>query len=105
MFPFWLILGIVTILAGLLDRQISRLLGFRPLSEVLTIPNLKRSSRMVERIGRGLVITLGISFLVQGLGNALPDEVGYKISFFLLGLSGLLLLAIIGIVIVNWKAR
>ena len=82
-----------------------RFLGFKPMSEVLTSPNLKHSSRIIEKIGRWLVITLGVSFLVLGLGGALPNNISYRISFSLLGLSGLMLLAIIGITIANWKAK
>jgi len=105
MFPFWLIIGIVTILLGIFNRQILRLLGLKPTSEVFTTPNLKHSSRIIEQIGRWIVISLGVSFLVQGLGGALPDDISYKISFSLLGLSGLMILAIIGITLANWKAR
>jgi len=60
---------------------------------------------MIEQIGRWLVITLGISFLVEGLGGTLPNDISYKVSFPLLGLSGLMLLAMIGITIANWKAK
>ena len=60
---------------------------------------------MIEQIGQWLVITLGVSFLVLGLGGALPNDMSNKISFSLLGLSGLMLLAIIGITIANWKAK
>jgi hypothetical protein len=105
MFPFWLFLGIVTILAGIFNRQIMRFLGFKPISEVLTIPNLKHSSRITGQIGRWVVITLGLSFLVLGLGRALPNDISRTISFTLLGLSGLMLLAMIGITVANWKAR
>ena len=105
MFPFWLIFGAVTILMGIFNGQILRFLGFKPMSEVIATPNLKRSSRMIEQIGRWLVITLGVSFLVLGLGEALPNDISNKISFSLLGLSGLMLLAIIGITIANWKAK
>jgi len=105
MFPFWLILGVVTILMGIFDRQMLRLVGLKPTSEVLTTPNLKHSSRIIEQIGRWLVITIGVSFLVQGLGGTLPDDISSKLSFGLSGLAGLLLLAIIGITIANWKAR
>ncbi len=93
------------ILVGIFNRQISRFLGFKPMSEVLTIPNLKRSSGMIERIGRWLVITLGVSFLVQGLGGALPNDISYKISLSLLGLSGLMILIMLGITAANWKAK
>ena len=105
MFPFWLIFGTVTVLMGIFNSQILRFLGFKPMSEVIATPNLKRSSRMIEQIGRWLVITLGVSFLVLGLGEALPNDISNKVSFSLLGLSGLMLLAIIGITIANWKAK
>ena len=93
------------ILIGIFNRQMLRVLGFRPMSEVITAANLKRSSRNIEQIGRWLVITMGVSFLVLGLGEMLPNNVSYKISFSLLGLSGLMLLAIFGITIANWKAK
>jgi hypothetical protein len=105
MFPFWLIFGTVTILMGIFNREIMRLVGLKPMSEVIATPNLKHSSRIIEQIGRWLVITLGVSFLVLGLGEALPNDMSNKISFSLLGLSGLMLLAIIGITIANWKAK
>ncbi len=105
MFPFWLIFGVATILMGIFDRQMLRLLGSKSMSEVLTTPNLKYSSRTIEQIGRWLVITLGVSFLVLGLGRALPNDLSHKISFSLLGISSLLLLVIIGITIANWKAK
>ena len=105
MFPIWLILGTVTILLGIFNKQFLRLLGLKPMSEVLTVANLKHSSRAIEQIGRWLVITLGLSFFVQGLGGTLLNEVSNKILFSLLGLAGLMFLLIIGITIANWKAK
>ena len=105
MFPFWLFIGVITILLGLLNRRLLRLIGLKPMSEIFTTPNLQRSSRIIEQIGRWLLITLGVGFLAQGLGGALPNDISYKISFSSLGLSGLMLLAIIGITIANWKAK
>ena len=105
MFPFWIALGTVTILAGIFNRQILGRLGFRPLSESITTPNLKHSTKSVEEIGRWLMITLGTSFLVLGLGEMLPDGMRSTISYLLLGLSGLMLFAMIGITIANWRAR
>lgn len=105
MFPVWILLGTVTILAGIFSRQILQRLGVRPASEVMITPNLKHSTRSIEQIGRWLTITLGTSFLVLGLGEALPNDLSYKISFLLLGISGLMLLTIIGITLMNWRAR
>ena len=105
MFPFWLIIGSVIILSGIFNRQLLRLLGLKPMSEVFTTPNLKYSSKISEKIGRWIVIVLGANFLVQGLGKALPNDISNIISFLLLGLSGLMLLVILGITVANWKAR
>jgi hypothetical protein len=105
MFPIWLILGVVLLLAGIFNKQMLRRLGFKPVSEIMTTPNLKYSSKIVEQLGRWFAITLGVSFLVLGLGGVLPGKISQIISFFLLGLSGLMFLAMIGISIVNWKAR
>lgn len=105
MFPFWLILGMVTILAGIFNRPILRLLNVKPMSEVLTTPDLKHSSRRIEQIARWLVITLGVSFLSQGLGGTLPGDLGDQISYLLLGLAVLLFLTIVGITVANWKVK
>lgn len=105
MFPLWLILGMVTMLMGIFNKQVLRYLGFKPMSEVITTRNLKHSSRMIEQLGRWLLITLGAGFLILGLGAALPARISGMLSFALLGLAGLMIVAIIGITIVNWKAR
>ena len=105
MFTFWLILGTFTILAGIFNRQVLQFLGSKPLNEVITTPNLQHSSKTVEKIGQWLVITLGISFVVLGLGEVLPNNISHNISFSLLGLSGLMLLTMIGITIANWRAK
>jgi len=103
--PFWLILGTVIILMGIFNRQLFRLLELKPMSEVIITPNIKHSSRKIEQIARWLGITLGVSFLVLGLGGVLPKDISYKVSFSLLGLSGLMLISIIGITLANWKAK
>ncbi|MEN4013111.1 MAG: hypothetical protein ROW48_13830 [Bellilinea sp.] len=104
MFPLWLILGTFLILAAIFNRQMLRFLGLKPMSEVI-ITKLKSSSRTIEQIERWLLISLGVNFLVLGLDGALPDNISHTISFLLLGLSGLLLVAIVGITIANWKAK
>lgn len=105
MHPFWLIIGSVVILMGIFNKPLLYLLGLKPLSEVFTTPNLKHSSRTIERIGRWLVIVLGASFIVQGAGARLPESIGNPLSLALVGLSVLLLLAMFGVAIVNWKAK
>lgn len=105
MFLFWMILGTLMILLGIFNRRILRLFGFRAPSEVMTTPNLKISSRLIEQIGRWLAIALGMSFLVLGLGRTVSADISSKIMFALLGLSGLMLLAIIGITIASWRGK
>ena len=105
MFLIWLILGIVTILMGIFNRQIMERLGAKPNSEVFTNLSRKHSSRIIEQIGRWLIVTLGVSFLVLGLGEALPVSISQTILFVLLGFAGLMLFTMIGITVANWKAR
>ncbi len=73
MYIIWLILGIVLILMGIFNRQMTRLLGFKPMSEVFTTPNFKSSSKITEQIGRWITIILGGSFFVFGLDGANPN--------------------------------
>lgn len=105
MFPFWIILGTVALLAGIFHRQILRLLGIRLMSEMMTTSSLKHSTQTIEQLGRWLLTTLGIGFLILGLGNVLPNELSYRISIWLLRLSGLMLFAMIGLTLANWRAR
>jgi hypothetical protein len=93
------------LLLGIFNKSLNLWLGFTPRSEIFTAPNLKRSARMIEKIGRWSIITIGVSFLVQGLGGILPDGLIYPISLALFGLAGILLIAILAITITNWKAR
>jgi len=105
MFPIWLILGLLLILVGIFNRQLLPFLGIKPMSDLFTNPRLAREARLIEKIGRWLVIALGISFLIQGLGEVLPSNLSSTISFVLLGLIGLMILGIIGITIAHWKVR
>ncbi len=105
MFPIWLILGLFLVLSGIFNTQLSRFLGIKPLSEVFTLPNLVQSSQSIEKLGRWLAITLGLSFLVQGLGTVLPNDISSKISFLLLGFIGLMILAMIWLTIAKWNVK
>lgn len=105
MHPFWLITGSLVILMGTFNKSLLHLLGLKPLSEVFTTPTLKRSSRTIEQMARWLVIVIGASFLLQGLGEALPGDLAGGISLVLLVLSCLLLIAMFAIAITAWKAR
>lgn len=105
MFPIWIILGVFLILCGIFNRGLRRFLGIRPMSEMFTVPELEQSSRTIEKLGRWIAITLGISFLILGLSRALPHEIRSMISFLLLGLVGLMILAMIGLTIANWKVK
>jgi hypothetical protein len=105
MFALWLILGAVMIFMGIFNRQMMRLLGFKPASEIMVSLNLRRSTKIVEQIGRWLVITLGVSFVVLGLGIVFPSRISHLISILLLGLSAVMLVAMIAITMIYWKAK
>lgn len=105
MFPIWLILGLLLVLFGIFNRQVLSFFGHEPMSDVFTTPSLAKSTRLIEKIGRWLLITLGMSFLVQGVNGALPNDLSSIISFLLLGLVGLMILAMISITVAKWKIK
>jgi hypothetical protein len=99
------LLGVLCILLGLLSRQLLHWIGLRPLSEVFTTPRFQRSARTTERLGRLFLVLLGIGLLFQGIGpSLLPGGVAYLISIVVLGLSALILIAMIGVTLANRKA-
>jgi hypothetical protein len=102
----FLFAGFLFVLLALLNKQLLRWIGFKPMSEVFTNPNFQRSARITENLTRLFWLIFGISFLFQGLGAPfLSSDVFYKISFAILGLSGLTLLVMIGVILANWKAK
>ena len=99
-------IGFLFILFAILNKQLLHRMGIKPMSELFTNPNFQRSAKITESLGRLLFIFLGAGFLVQGLGNQfLSSEVIYIGSITILGLSGLLILAGVGVVLANWKAK
>ena len=99
-------IGFLFILLALINKRLMRWIGIKPMSEVFTNPNFRRSAKITEKLGRLLFIFLGAGFFVQGLGSQfLSGEITYMVSITILGLSGLLLLAGAGVVLANWKAK
>jgi hypothetical protein len=103
MFLIWLILGMTMLLMGIFNKQLLRALHLQPMSEVFATPEIKHASSRIEQVARWLVILLGLGFLVQGSGNALPEALAQIVSSVLLGLSMLLLLAMLGFALVRRK--
>lgn len=102
---FPLLIGAVAIVLALLDKQLLSLLGLKPLSEVFTSPRFQKSAKITEKLGRVFLVVFGIGFLAQGVGHLfLPSEVSSVISLVILGLSVLIVLVVIGIHLVYWKA-
>jgi hypothetical protein len=100
------LIGVLIILAALLNKQLLRWIGIKSMSEVFTNPKFQRSARITEKLGRLYLVVFGIGFLVQGLGTQfLSSDVTYTISITILGLSGLIILAMFGVVLANWKAK
>ena len=98
-------IGFLTVLVALLNKQLLRWIGIKPMSEVFTNPKFQRSARITEKLARLFQVVFGLSFLVQGIGSQfLSSEVTYSVSITMLGLSGLIILAMFGMVLANWKA-
>ena len=100
------IIGFLFILLALFNKQLLRRLGIKPMSEVFTNPNFQRSAKITEKLGRLFLAVFGAGFLVQGLGPQFLSHAGiYTASISILGLTGLIILVMLGVVLVNWKAK
>jgi hypothetical protein len=99
-------IGFLIILLALLNKQLLRWIGIKPMSELFTNPKFQRSAKITEKLGRLFLVVFGIGYLVQGIGTQfLSSEVTYAVSIIVLGLSGLIILAMFGVVLANWKAK
>jgi hypothetical protein len=105
MFIIWLMLVVVMIAAGIFDRQILRGAGFKAQSSLITSPGLKKSAVLREQLARWVLIVLGASFIVQGLGGLLPAKLSLVLSTILFGAAWVMLLVMIVITIVVRKPR
>jgi hypothetical protein len=103
---FLLFIGFLFILLALLNKQLLRWIGIKPMSEVFTNPNFQHSARITEKLGQLFLVVFGVGFLVQGAGTQfLSSEATYIVSIIILGLSGLIILAMCGVVLANWKGK
>ena len=99
-------IGVLLILLAIFNKPLLLRMGIKPRSEVFTNPDFQRSAKVTEKLGRWVPIFLGAGFLVQGLGNQFLSGKGtYIVTITLLGLSGLLILAGVGMVLANWKTK
>ena len=102
----FLFVGVLSLLLALLNKQLLRWIGIKPMSELFTNPNFQHSARITEKLTRLFFLIFGIGFLFQGLGSPyFSSDIFYKISYAILGLSGLIVLAIIGVNLANRKAK
>jgi hypothetical protein len=103
---FPLFIGSLAILLALLNRLLLRIVGLKPLSEVFTTSRFQHSAKITEILGRLFLLVFGLGFIVQGIGTRfLSSEVIYTVSIIILGLSGLIIIAMFGVVLANWKVR
>ena len=99
-------IGFLFIILALLNNRLLRWMGIKPLSEVFTNPNFQRSARITEKLGRLFLAVFGAGFLVQGIGaQFLSSELTYTVSLILAGAAGLIILGMLGVTLVNWKAK
>jgi hypothetical protein len=99
-------IGFLIILLALLNKKLLRWMGMKPMSEVFTNPRFQRSAKITEKLGQIFLVVFGVSFLVQGVGSQfLSSEVIYTVAITVLGLSGLIILAMFIVVLANWKAK
>ena len=99
-------IGILFILLAMLNKQLLRWIGLKPMSEVFTNPKFQRSARTTEKLAQLFWAVFGAGFLVQGIGTQfLSSKLTYIVSIIVLGLIGLIILAMFIVVFANWKAE
>ena len=99
-------IGVLFILLALLNKQLLRWIGLKPMSEVFTNPKFQRSARTTEKLVQLFWAVFGAGFLVQGIGaQFLSSELTYTVSLILAGAAGLIILGMLGVTLVNWKAK
>jgi hypothetical protein len=97
--------GILVVLLAVFQRPVMRFLRMRPPSELYTIPRLQRSARITEKISRVMMVLLGVTFIIQGGGpQFLAPETVFALCVALISLVGLLILGMLGVMLVHWKA-
>jgi hypothetical protein len=103
--PFFILLGVVMIGVGLLSPQLKRWMSLRERSSIFTEPRFQRSARTTGFVVRIIEISLGVGFLMHGVGSRfLASEITSTVSFLTLGLAGVGILVVFGLVIANWRA-
>ncbi len=101
---FFGLLGLLLIVAGLFQPQLNRRLGIGQRSRLFTQPRFQQSARQTERLGRIVQITLGLGLLLQAIGRLYAPGILNNLSLIFLGLTGISLLAILGITVRHWRA-
>jgi hypothetical protein len=97
--------GALLILVGWFNQPLQRRFGIRPASELYSVPRLKRSARITEQLGRFFLILIGIFLISEGVGpRVLSIQAAGIVSMTLVGLAGLIALAMIGVTLAHWRA-
>ena len=103
---FPLFIGSLAILFALLNRQLLRFIGLKPLSEVFTTPRFQRSAKITEKLGRLFLLVFGVGSLVQGVGPLfLPNKAILGVAIATVGLIVLILLAMFGVVLAKLESQ
>ena len=97
--------GAVVILGVLLQKRLLRLFGQKPWSELFTTPRFGRSAKITEKLGSLLALVFGMGWLITGAVSLFWSVSAPEVFYIAwLGLAGLIVLGMIGITLVNWKA-
>jgi len=102
---FPLFMGTLAILFAVWHKPLQRLFRQKPARDVFTNPRFRRSALINEQLGRGFLLLIGISFLIQGVGPLfLSADATATLAVAALVIAVLVALAIIGVILFNWKA-
>jgi hypothetical protein len=100
-----LLFGLLAILLGLFGPALNRRLGIGDRARYFTVPHFRQTAQWTTRLGQAVLLLFGGGLLMQAVGGrVLAQETAVFLSYILLTLAVLCILAMIGLTVRHWRA-
>jgi hypothetical protein len=99
-----LLFGLLFILLGLFGPVLNRRLGIGDRERYFTVPHFRQTAQWTTRLGQAVMLLLGAGLFMQAVGRWLGTEMAVFLSYILLALAVLCVLAMMGLTLRHWRA-
>jgi hypothetical protein len=99
-----LLFGLLFILLGLFGPVLNQRLGIGDRERYFTVPHFRQTAQWTSRLGQAVMLLLGAGLFMQAVGRWLGTETAVFLSYILLALAVLCVLAMIGLTLRHWRA-